>query len=114
MPRLELVDAWGVAHRCDTSDPGVVAAWLLEHARNAVTPDASNYPAQLRVWPMASGQRGPDGQPAYDWPAAVAGAGGSLEFYLLTAGALQRLAAWLEAERGGGRHPEPIPSPEGM
>lgn len=97
--------------RCDSSDPAVVSAWLLEQARNGVSADASNYPLQLRVWPIPSEQRRPDGQPAWDWPINPGGFG----MYDLTAQALGRLAQWLEAESDRAEFPaDPIPSPEGM
>jgi hypothetical protein len=59
MPRVALIDVYGMEYRCDTRDPDRLKAWLAEWLPRLAHPDC---PTQMTVWPL------PNDDDTWDWP----------------------------------------------
>jgi hypothetical protein len=88
MPTITLIDDYGMAYHLTSSDPEIVAQWLLEQFRKAVSQD-SRQNWRMQVWPTMV-PAGPDGRPEPDWP--VSGADGG-KMWELNKDMMQRLHA---------------------
>lgn len=49
MPRVELIDPMGRSRVIDSSDPKLIAAWIVEKLPEVAS--EPHYPGQVRVWP---------------------------------------------------------------
>jgi hypothetical protein len=88
MPTITLIDNYGTAYHLTSSDPEIVAQWLLEQFRKAVSQD-SRQNWRMQVWPTMV-PAGPDGRLEPDWP--VSGADGG-KMWELNKDMMQRLHA---------------------
>jgi hypothetical protein len=90
MPSITLIDNYGTPYHLTSSDPEIVAKWLLEQFRKAVSSNGQMQNWRMQVWPSMV-PAGPGGKMEPDW--AVSDGGRMWEVWELNKDMMQRLYA---------------------